>query len=794
MDAARGTVKFEGDATVAGRVGGVLTTGAGASRVFKTRFTGLINRVEIAGANRTVTFNSGVGANTLHFTADGIAALNGPATGSDDIFHQMAVTTATSGQGTLRFGNRRAANFLGNIGTASQALKSVTLAAGRTGEVRILGNIYAGEIALNDRHLTLGNGADARGNPIRVFGPAKIATTDITYSINAPIKTTASSDGRGDLNMRDFKFTFEKVLGASGAALANIRINNAMVNMKENVHANRIRLINATATLAKDLYTGTVNLGDNANLTVSGNLTLNNNATLALGVNTLQVTGNVNLAAINSLSITLDATNRNRLALSAGRIMTAAPNAALAIQVAVVDASQIEDEQQFTVVSSKGTLPANLRLQVTGTEDFDFTATRSANGRQLILTASRKAAFTEPTQSTPFAGLGTLVDGLLKDQNTSASMKEVLRAIRRAAGKQPAAQAAAMEELAPRAVAVERASRLVMNNALNTVAARLASRRFASSGSSGSSGSSAPLHLASLGARLAGQQFITSGDEVAGATALWAKVLAGNSQQRRRGGVDGYEADLVGLAIGTDRAISERLRLGMAFSHTRGDINSTGGSQGDDTDLESWQGLAYGTYAKKAGFVDAALALGYTRYDSVRAIDIGAVQRRATADYDGYQAGLRLLGGHERRLNNRLTLTPQAEAEYHFVHRNSYTESGAGALNLRVEGRDHHAVTTGLGAALRAEVEHNGVMVIPQARALWRHDWGTRRSKTVASFATESGRFSTRTRAPGADALHLGVGLNIVSERGWSVSACYDGELRSGQRSHGGSLTLRWVF
>ena len=408
------TVGFEGTSTVEGDVGSSLTTGVGANRRFRTNPTGLlgaalITRTGTTSNARTVTFKGNVG---MYLQYEGIifrhtsreVVLQGKA--DDETFYYTNVTAKDDNVNTLTFKNTTVSNFRGGIGIRkalegggfTRKLKSVTLDSASTANVRILGNIVAGEIALNGKTLVLGNGADARGNPIRVFGPAKIATTDTTYSINAPIKTTASSDGqgRGDLNMRDFKFTFEKAIGASGAILANIRVNNATVNMKENVHVASIHLADATLTLAKNLNAGTVNLGDNANLTVSGNLVLGSSGRLNLGANTLKVTGTV--ATVARLSLTVSgaagtgAANNGQLDASAGGVTL---DANLAINVTVTNPGSITNGQTFTIIKSKtgSLIAATFNDKVVLSNDtarqFAFRLSRNTANTNLIMTTIR---------------------------------------------------------------------------------------------------------------------------------------------------------------------------------------------------------------------------------------------------------------------------------------------------------------------------------------------------------------------------------------------------------------------
>ena len=789
--AARGTVRFAGASEVAGRVGGVLTN---SSEAFLATPAGLINRLEINSAN-TVTFNGGVGANTLHFTTNGTAALNGSASGSGDIFHRMNVTTTTDGEGMLRFGNARDVNFLGNSGTPDFRLNSLSIDAPAAGAaprtVRFKGNLYyASGIALNGNNLTLGNGMT------NVFGAPDRATA---YTVFAPITTAPGGTGR--LRIKDFNFNLSGGnIGAPAARLAEIDLNNTTVNMQGAVYANRVNLSNATATI-NNLYTSALNLNTNASLTVSGDLTLNGNAALSLGTNTLNVTGNMALAAANSLSVTLGGSASGRLQ---ARRVSAPANSILTIRATIANANRLNDGQTFRVVQSNSALPAaRLRLNVSGgTDDFEFMLARSASNRVLLLTARRLATFAELTKDTPFEETGGLLNRLSKDRDASAPLKAALRSLQREVGKRPradrpAAMIAAVAELTPAAAAAEQTSVSILSRSLDMVTARLSSLRAGAGGPALTARSGGALQLAALGFGATGWRGLSSG-AAAGRAGFWARPFGNWEKQDQRGGRDGYKADIAGLALGADRAVSDVLRLGAAFAYARANVNGAGRGRGDNADLANLQALIYGAWDARETpwFVDAAMTFAQTRYEAAREIDIAPVRRRARASYASYQAGLRLGTGYEFALGRGLTLSPRAEADYSFLYRDDYTETGAGAFNLRVEGRRSHRLTTGLGAALRAEIRRDQLTLVPEASVMWLRDWGARDSRTVAGFAGDlgAGRFSTRAAAPGRNAARLGLGLDVWSDSGWQVSARYDGEFRSGRRWHGVSLNLQWAF
>ena len=296
-----GTVNFAGSGAVSARIGSVLTNTTDGNTAFVNNPNPRrVKLIEISSAN-TVTFNGGIGAYTLNFTADGTAALNGPATAGADTFHKVNVTAtaadgtgASGGRGTLSFGNTRAANVLGNIGTSAASLKNLTLASGSMGAVRLLGDIQAGGIALNGRTLTLGNGAT------NVFAMSDRART---YEVNAPI--TTNSDGSGALNIKDFKFNLKGPIGTPTAKLATLELRNATAMFSETINADAVALHNGST------------LGITKSLTLAGTLALNNpshGSTLALGAHALTLSGalSFNGTATHKLALTLGGATNGR--------------------------------------------------------------------------------------------------------------------------------------------------------------------------------------------------------------------------------------------------------------------------------------------------------------------------------------------------------------------------------------------------------------------------------------------------------------------------------------------------
>ena len=391
----QGTLAFAGSGSVSARIGSALTgstapAGSGRAKASATRQKAFvrpdrrIRQVRIDSAN-TVTFNGGIGAHSLHFAGNGAAMLNGPATGDAELFYQFNVSTASGGQGTLRFGNRTPANLLGDIGAADARLALVrveapdadTLGGSRT--VRILGDIYAQGLAIEGRSvLALGNMTND------VFGAGRSRP----YVIDAPITGTANF---AVLSIKDYNFNLKQSIGTSAAPLNSVSVTNSQdTRLGADIYANSVSFQNAQVTV-------------NRNLSISGSGGLymlppqpgrgvSRPSTLALGSNTLTVTGPVSFnGAPHTLSLTLDGATGAASGRLNARALTLASSSNLALQLRIDNPDRIREGQEFTVVSSSdANLPAvlaNVTVSTSGRWDFDLSL--STNQRALVLRAKR---------------------------------------------------------------------------------------------------------------------------------------------------------------------------------------------------------------------------------------------------------------------------------------------------------------------------------------------------------------------------------------------------------------------
>lgn len=175
-----------------------------------------------------------------------------------------------------------------------------------------------------------------------------------------------------------------------------------------------------------------------------------------------------------------------------------------------------------------------------------------------------------------------------------------------------------------------------------------------------------------------------------GGNAVWAKAFGGQRQQDDSGAQIGGITTGYGGAVGYERLIDPDLRIGVLAggSTNKTDLHFNAGSTGTDTVF----GGAYGRKIWGGTFLDLSVIGGYLDNNSVRNIGGGLAFATATASYGGWFVNPALMFGRRLDVHGRgLTITPAVKLRYVAAHFGGYTETGAGAANLSVAGRDFQA-------------------------------------------------------------------------------------------------------
>ncbi len=178
-----------------------------------------------------------------------------------------------------------------------------------------------------------------------------------------------------------------------------------------------------------------------------------------------------------------------------------------------------------------------------------------------------------------------------------------------------------------------------------------------------------------------GMTGISTGDETA-QSGVWAQGFGSYLHQGAAQASQGYTADVWGISFGYDRHLFQNIIAGFSGAFARNNV--TTGDVNTRTDADSYQGSLYGSLAKDAWYLDAILSFAHNRYDASRHIVFAGIDRTAKSDYGGNQYSGYFEGGYTFKASG-LFLTPLVSVQAMRLELEDYTETQAGALNLKMD-------------------------------------------------------------------------------------------------------------
>lgn len=285
---------------------------------------------------------------------------------------------------------------------------------------------------------------------------------------------------------------------------------------------------------------------------------------------------------------------------------------------------------------------------------------------------------------------------------------------------------------------------------------------------------------------------VSTGDLTDG-LGLWVQPFGYGARQDHRDGQDGYLDRTLGVALGGDVRVADQVRVGLALTYVTSHIDGRGGSSGDGTTVKGGHASLYTQYEGNPFYMVGQLSAGISRYDTHRAIPLTG--QRADADYHGWQFAARVDGGLPLALGGGWQATPMAGLAYVHSRTNSYTESGAGALNLSVDDKRNNALTGSLGGRLSYGHTGDGLTWTPYLQAIASYDFVGRRPETTARFLPAgSPSFVTQGADPARFGGDFTLGLDLATANNLSFNLAYTYGLREDFQAHGGSLRIRYQY
>jgi autotransporter family porin len=432
------------------------------------------------------------------------------------------------------------------------------------------------------------------------------------------------------------------------------------------------------------------------------------------------------------------------------------------IDVDVNAVNTLANGQVLTSVLSAGTLnSADSTFNVTDNSAL-FNFTGSLNVNAIDLTPVKALTVVDAvTGSGSSAGIGaaTVFDDLTDNGSGTTAMDAVLTALGQLATEQEVANA--VESTLP---GVSGGVSQLTNIATNAVTGVVTARQDLTRG-------------------------LSSGDDFMTGRHIWFKPFGGWTKQDERQGVNGYDIDSYGLALGFDGDISASWNVGAALAYINSDVESNLVSGSHSIDMDSYMAKVYATkMLDDVTALNLQVGAGTSNYDSTRRIFTGDI---ANADYDSWNMQLSAELERSYQVSDKTVMTPYVHADYSYVNVEDYNESGAGALNLNVG--DDSADSLIIGAGVKANHSVSDSLLL-MANAGIGYDVMTDRSSLTSSFVGGGANFTTEGIEPDELVYNAGVGTKYSLENGTEITASYNIDARQDYTDQSLSANFRFMY
>jgi outer membrane autotransporter protein len=277
---------------------------------------------------------------------------------------------------------------------------------------------------------------------------------------------------------------------------------------------------------------------------------------------------------------------------------------------------------------------------------------------------------------------------------------------------------------------------------------------------------------------------------------VWARGFGQIGSINDNAGAFGSNYSSGGGAIGADVVKSVDHLLGIALGGGRSSVSLN--TNPETATISYFELGLYGAQALGAGFqLDGAGVFSHNYYDASRGVVFAGARRTATSSHSGddqvVDVGLSwpyVAGGWD--------VTPRLGLSYYHIGQSTFSESGAGSLDLTVDPHPLNALLSRMGIAIANPMVIGNTAIVPEIRAAWFHNFLDQQGQSSAAFIGSSN--FTQTGAPvGSNGVDLGLGLSFsLAQTLFPAQASgflqYDATLASHEmlNTFAGGVRMKW--
>lgn len=271
-------------------------------------------------------------------------------------------------------------------------------------------------------------------------------------------------------------------------------------------------------------------------------------------------------------------------------------------------------------------------------------------------------------------------------------------------------------------------------------------------------------------------------------------VAAGEwGHQQALGGVPGVRYDGWTTQAGMHKRFSSSLLAGWALGGGQTSVAAHDVGASNMT-VDSITPVLFSSAGIGPLKIDLLAGYGYHRYSSTRRIVFGSIDRTASGYFDGHQLSMLISAAYPLQPLPWLTVEPVAGLYGSGLWQDSYTESGAGAADLRVASAASWSLQSHLGPRVRARFDLGGNRLELQLSAFWSHAVDTGNHGLTASFAGTDGGFTITLPRYDQDSLEAACSLQYQVANSARLVADYSLQATGSSMGNRVQIGFEWQF
>ncbi len=276
-------------------------------------------------------------------------------------------------------------------------------------------------------------------------------------------------------------------------------------------------------------------------------------------------------------------------------------------------------------------------------------------------------------------------------------------------------------------------------------------------------------------------------------TGVWGSLYGRFDSLKSDANAYGLHRNTFGVIGGMQHDLGADTTLGAVIGYGHTSLSLNGLAQSGT--FETVSGAAYGEQRFGAFFIDGAGLLGHDHGDSTRTISFTAVNRRASAAFNGYVVAGKLTAGGRWGDARSLLIEPSVSIDYTRVKQDAFTETGAGGADLAVAEQTQGATEGTVGARLSKSISVAGGNLKVDGRLAWAHEFTDAAPRIHESFAAAAGSDFTLSGADtGRNAALVGAGFAYETHTRVTFFGRYQASVGNRHTDHYLSLGGAWSW